>query len=62
MPTDSARTSPSDSAQEADWAIIAYGMVSRWLTRVKTRDEIAKNGKKTGLHQETGFLKIRTIL
>jgi len=40
------RTSPSDSAQEADWAIIAYGMVSRWLTAVKTRDEIGKNGKK----------------
>ncbi len=26
---------PSDSAPGADWAIIAYGMVSIWLTKVK---------------------------
>jgi hypothetical protein len=55
------RTSPSDSAQEADWAIIAYGMVSRWLTAVKTRDENCQRRQKTGLHEETGFLKIRMI-
>src|SRR6202035_3050413 len=28
-------TRPSDSAPRADWAIIAYGMVSIWLTKVK---------------------------
>jgi hypothetical protein len=26
---------PPDSAPGADWAIIAYGMVSIWLTKVK---------------------------
>ena len=30
---------PQDSAPGANWAIIAYGMVSIWLTKVKGRDE-----------------------
>ena len=33
---------PSDSAPRADWAIIAYGMVSIWLTKVKGRGESSK--------------------
>jgi hypothetical protein len=32
-------TAPEDSARRADWAIIAYGMVSIWLTKVKGRGE-----------------------
>jgi hypothetical protein len=33
---------PSDSAPSADWAIIAYGMVSIWLTKVKGGHESSK--------------------
>src|ERR1700731_3335807 len=33
---------PSDSARRADWAIIAYGMVSIWLTKVKSGGESSK--------------------
>jgi hypothetical protein len=35
-------TAPRDSARRADWAIIAYAMVSIWLTVVKGRGESSK--------------------
>jgi hypothetical protein len=45
---------------EAGSANIAYGMVSIWLTAVKTRDEIAER-QKPAFQKEAGFLKIRNI-
>jgi hypothetical protein len=45
---------PRDSAPGADWAIIAYGMVSIWLTKVKggTRKP---NIKKIGFAERSRF-------
>jgi hypothetical protein len=35
-------TAPQIRLPSADWAIIAYGMVSIWLTKVKSRHESSK--------------------
>jgi hypothetical protein len=60
MPADLATNQPLGfGLWKAGSANIAYGMVSIWLTAVKTRVEIAE-WQKTGLQKETGFLKIRT--
>src|SRR5487761_2545625 len=45
---------PSDSAPGADWAIIAYGMVSIWLTKVMGRRESSKR-KKSASRDEADF-------
>jgi len=36
---------PQDSAARADWAIIAYGMVSIWLMKVKGAGELSSTQK-----------------
>src|ERR1700710_1458513 len=36
---------PQDSAARADWAIIAYGMVSIWLMKVKGGKELSRTQK-----------------
>ena len=51
-------TAPEDSARGADWAIIAYGMVSIWLTRVKSRGE-SSHMKKIGLATRADLHQIR---
>src|ERR1035441_6053998 len=51
---------PSDSAPGADWAIIAYGMVSIWLTKVKGRQERSKR-KKSASQGEADFVQMPTV-
>src|SRR3954468_6477823 len=36
---------PQDSAAQADWAIIAYGMVSIWLMKIKGAEELSGKQK-----------------
>src|SRR5947199_4371761 len=36
---------PQDSAARADWAIIAYGMVSIWLMKIKGAGELSSTQK-----------------
>jgi hypothetical protein len=45
---------PQDSAARADWAIIAYGMVSIWLMKVKGAGELSKT-KKIGFAKRSRF-------
>src|SRR4051794_37967220 len=45
---------PQDSAARADWAIIAYGMVSIWLMKIKGAGELSGT-QKIGLPREGGF-------
>src|SRR5579863_7127679 len=49
---------PSDSAPGADWAIIAYGMVSIWLTMIKRGGECLKR-KKSASQSKADFPQIR---
>src|SRR3954467_1642114 len=42
---------PQDSAARADWAIIAYGMVSIWLMKIKGAGELSLT-QKIGLPRE----------
>src|SRR5882757_7450774 len=55
------RTSPwhsaQDSASRADWAIIAYGMVSIWLMKVKGGGELSSTQKKSAFRRKADFLK-----
>src|ERR1700704_5785555 len=45
---------PQDSAARADWAIIAYGMVSIWLMKLKGAGELSKT-KKSASQNEADF-------
>src|SRR4030081_1456814 len=45
---------PQDSAARADWAIIAYGMVSIWLMKIKGVGELSST-QKIGLPGEDRF-------
>src|SRR3954447_7525267 len=45
---------PQDSAARADWAIIAYGMVSIWLMKIKGAGNLPGT-KKTALGGEARF-------
>jgi hypothetical protein len=45
---------PQDSAARADWAIIAYGMVSIWLMKIKGAKELSRT-QKIGLPRKGRF-------
>src|SRR3954468_7987942 len=48
---------PQDSAARADWAIIAYGMVSIWLMKIKGAGN-CRARKKSAFRGKADFRKI----